>query len=1600
MATQQKKSAFEEALNWVGSKASDAANAVGQVASRPAQSFQNFYKDFSRGYDQFSQNQQRAQQQRVSLQAKQANDFSNQVRAGLNNVTNTVGQGVSRVVRSPITQTVGTNLKNAAGALLMGAGEAFSDRDFIEAATSKDKTATIKKQEDDRQKLYKDISKRIPDLFTKDAKGNLQLDPLKMGVSVTKGVGTVLNPVSTAVGGVLNIPFKGVENVMQGKGFLDQNLEKTIAEGIDFASLAGPLSEATGYALKPLTKLFNPVAIQDINQYLNLAKNDVAKKIAEKGLSGVPDITKEIIGNKYVQLATKRIIQNITAKGIEGGAGMGLYGAALPAKDLQERFHNIVSNAVQGAIFSAGMEGVGLGAQGIYGQAVKPLLGKPNDYAAPAEITNPLAQTNQLANEPAVQTPPEVIQKPQETPGPGITSPEDLTLAKKMLDQYRNKPVEEGGLSKGTISLLDEITAKKEGGIPNTENKPIDREQFKKSLAEIDKKKEVFTFAYEDALKAGDQKKANNILSEINFLDQQKNIISSFTQTEEDKLSQLFGGNFVQGKANEPSTIGVNNEPTLDTLQAPSNQELAMKALQDSRAPKVEQPTTPAESTPFTPSKDWQQVPEGTVVPPGGEYRMNPNAGTAEARWNEPPADPSTIAGQVQEKSIKESVTPPTGDVNKRGFVETVQNDTTSPQSIKDNIGNVEDAYYQSITNKDTMKKAVKEVVNNYDQTYKQIMDESNLNIDKDPALFIAKALVLSKKAIAEGDNALAEEIIIKAAEKGTKLGQGVQAFSLWNKTTPEGVLKFAIQEANRANEKMKNSTSRQLANKWFGRNKEKIEISPATRDEIISRMKAIQTMPDGPDKVEALRQVMDVIGKELPPTFSELFDAYRYQNILSNPLTHLRNTFGNSVQFAVIRPATLLAEAGIDAAHSLVDPSYQREAKFSDVPRYLWNGISSFQTASEAFMTRLMGQGAINQPDLHSIRSTNIPRYLKVLPNLLEGSDAFFSTLVSSGEKAVLESHGMDSAKAATRANEMTSRLLFRNDIDPFNKTGQGHLLSSIDKFTNLVYKIRKGPVSWFVPFIKTPMNVAKAQIEYSPLGVLTTLGASNKKEQIAKAMVGSAVYLWGATMAANHQTTWEAPTDPKEKEMFYATGRRPYSVLVPTPWGEKWVPMQYFGVTGLALAIPAAMKHFQDTSKTALTDTQIEKAVNTVGALAKYFTAQTYMQGIENFIRLSEGDIDFTTGPNLAFTAQQVEPLSGLVTYVSRVLDPIYRKASTFTEGLQRNTPLLSTKLEAYMTPEGIPSERPQDISAFGIPLRSANTLPYGLGTPDPRYEQPYKARINQEQNNAVKTKIKNDLIKNIKTGNFQNQSGGATPKLKTAGELLEQTIMGNQKEASKTGLSETSLSKLTRSKDFTYVRNLLNQSEDLGLTPELLDSELKRKGITGEEFQYDNQTLLPSDLKLGEIQNGIEGLQGNELMAKLVSYRKVSEGSRKMLLTDSVINDLVDNGTISKDIGSYLKRVQWDEKNNTFKEQPEKGRKKTSFKVSVPAARKIRTVKISGPPKSLFKPLRPQSSKGASTVIRSQYSPSTNLKIPQTQIPRIRAGVRTIKSLGKVR
>jgi hypothetical protein len=272
----------------------------------------------------------------------------------------------------------------------------------------------------------------------------------------------------------------------------------------------------------------------------------------------------------------------------------------------------------------------------------------------------------------------------------------------------------------------------------------------------------------------------------------------------------------------------------------------------------------------------------------------------------------------------------------------------------------------------------------------------------------------------------------------------------------------------------------------------------------------------------------------------------------------------------------------------------------------------------------------------------------------------------------------------------------LFRGDLSVDGK--RGWMLGLIDDTTAALYNARSrkkiGPIlSAFIPFVKTPMEILKQGLEYSPLGFANLPGSKDYADQIGKAMFGSTVTAMAYWLAQKGDSTWAAPKGEKEKERFYASGRKPYSIRI----GDTWVGYSKLGPLAYPIAMAAAWKWYHDQDPGRVTDNALERAWQTFLGIMQFFGDQSYMTGFEDLVGL----IDNPTQAGIrAFTniPRQSVPMTSLLGWVTRIIDPIYRDPdaavsnldSAFVNNIISGFPVFSMGVQPYLSPTGNPSMR----------------------------------------------------------------------------------------------------------------------------------------------------------------------------------------------------------------------------------------------------------------------------------------------------------------------
>lgn len=476
--------------------------------------------------------------------------------------------------------------------------------------------------------------------------------------------------------------------------------------------------------------------------------------------------------------------------------------------------------------------------------------------------------------------------------------------------------------------------------------------------------------------------------------------------------------------------------------------------------------------------------------------------------------------------------------------------------------------------------------------------------------------------------------------------------------------------------------------------------------------------------------------------TKEDWLDKYRYTNMLSSPLTHIVNMSSNLGGVGVIAPAQKLFEGGVDAARAVLTRSDR--TRFAGEAGAFYKGAGkAIPEALHNFHDVMTGKRITGNPDMDSLR--NVPlathgaagvadKVLSFVPKLLEAGDQLGTTLAKGGEEAALrlrESRGVKvdlSPESVLKLTDDSARYrLFRQEL---NKTGQGHLLDAVDIPAQTISKMRqsKNPyvrniAKFTVPFIATPTNIFKQGIEYSPLGVFTLHGAADKTAQAAKTLMGvTTVATAIGALGAGGDITFGEPTNKDQRNAFRAEGKQPYSFKL--PGSDKWIGYsKMHPAIAMNLAIVGAIKDAED--KGSITDSQATRAMNTGAGIINYFTDQSYMKNVGDFVNILGGKDNTNPGSVVSSTAtnniNQLIPFKSLTSWAGRIVDPTQRsvdsKASTAEQtyqGIVKDIPGLNSSTPTRNNPyTGQPLTNPHPLLNSFSPNRVSTDKGFGNTT-----------------------------------------------------------------------------------------------------------------------------------------------------------------------------------------------------------------------------------------------------------------------------------------------
>nr|DAU27128.1 MAG TPA: Large polyvalent protein-associated domain 3 [Bacteriophage sp.] len=461
-----------------------------------------------------------------------------------------------------------------------------------------------------------------------------------------------------------------------------------------------------------------------------------------------------------------------------------------------------------------------------------------------------------------------------------------------------------------------------------------------------------------------------------------------------------------------------------------------------------------------------------------------------------------------------------------------------------------------------------------------------------------AEAISAYNLAISEGDHKAAFELATAIADAAHDSAQMVQAMNLMNRLTPEGRLLTLRRLVDKMNDRAARQNRAPQQNTPDSGDVEGARVDYIDKvtgftlsDELATNYLMAET---DAERAAAWDAITTSIADQIPSTFREKANFWRYTSMLTNPTTHIRNIMGNAIQFGARKIKDGIGTA-IERA-VIKDPSQRTKAVNVD------KDLKAFAKGQyETDQSAAMGSGKYSdataagiEREIQSKRKMfrgedGLSRAVQGIGDLnsraLDYEDVIFnrSAYVDSFAQA-LQAKGVTAAEAhaGTRAADVEAARAYAIEeaqkATYRNTTALSEALSQFGRYEgdNPVKRAGSFVADALFPFRKTPANILTTGLDYSPVGLAKGVKeamldvksgkctAADAVDSIASGLTGTGILALGAYLAAEGLLHVRAGDDDKEEAFEKSMGKQDYAIQI----GNKSYTLDW--------AVPAAMPLF----------------------------------------------------------------------------------------------------------------------------------------------------------------------------------------------------------------------------------------------------------------------------------------------------------------------------------------------------------------------------------------------------------------------------------------
>ncbi len=563
-----------------------------------------------------------------------------------------------------------------------------------------------------------------------------------------------------------------------------------------------------------------------------------------------------------------------------------------------------------------------------------------------------------------------------------------------------------------------------------------------------------------------------------------------------------------------------------------------------------------------------------------------------------------------------------------------------------------------------------------------------------------------------------------------TNMGRAINALKLLQKNTPEGFLMVAMKHVKEINKDLVGKAKVVLTDQdkidlqilgdiATKEGRHGVEIGKASPELKVWLLKA-ETVKNLDWGNAAAGKAMAVIAEKQPSTGQQKFRALQRISMLSNPKTHIRNIAGNT--------AMLMGETAGTPAAAVWDKAMSKMTGQKTVAavsplNYLKGAKEGIDDALTDIKLGLDSNTKFNEEGHFQPQAFNPElaknSFSKGTLTVLNALDQGISAVLKVPDAAAMMGQYKNALAQMMKANNVTEPTA--EMIDAALQSGLRATFQDENAATALTQRIRNaldidGKVmlgSAVAPFVKTPTNVIKIGLEYSPIGTVeaiakTFFGKNSVKalasrgestmslqreaaELFGRGMVGSGLLLLGMGLKAAGYASGNDEEETKAHQAFNkAIGKYPNTIKI----GDNYVDLSSLQLVATPLLAGAAVgnKKF-DMGDYLLA---VSKMGNTALEMPVIQGVQELLGGSYNKQSVVEGLFGLA-----ADAATQVVPLGSLGRQISNFVDPYARDRSSNQEGVNKTAEEAKNKMMA-MVP-GLSDNFPVKYDTLGRPQKN---------------------------------------------------------------------------------------------------------------------------------------------------------------------------------------------------------------------------------------------------------------------------------------------------------